>query len=252
MKGTTRIATNEGNYIVAFPISYNEPCFFYVDRDMVIIKEATTSEWLWATTEWNATIERGEWNVPVKEWWAAQSILFKEKEEIVLRFFKDIPLSPEEESKVRIENWKHIDDNARVINSFIKYPLTTEDEYNVAYHKYITSSYKMYESIAALPNCEIVELGGDKFISNEYSGGKTPTDVLSYEGEFPVIVSTENQSYWRGGGSRATAKYYLLESRGVKPSPFLTVIAGDSFGTVKDCNLDFSFEEVYAATHKTK
>lgn len=58
---TARIATRDENYLVAIPVNYGTPMFFFVKKDMeTIIREATKDEWIWATTEWNTHVEDNE------------------------------------------------------------------------------------------------------------------------------------------------------------------------------------------------
>ena len=90
MIATARIATIENNYIVAIPKSYNEPHFFFVKKNMkTIIREASASEWLWATTEWESNLERGEWEIGNNDYFAKKTKLRNERREKAFSLFKD-------------------------------------------------------------------------------------------------------------------------------------------------------------------
>jgi hypothetical protein len=245
---TARIATLEKNWFVAIPESYNEPRFFFIKRDMkTIIREAAASEWLWATTEWQSNIERGEWEIGNDDWFSNQSKLLAKKEEVVRQFFNEVPKSPEEQFELFLINYegRTIEEIATALQ---KYPFSTEEEYRKELFEYVEEKYHIYQKIATLPKCEIVPLESDSYQTGEYSGKTVAANIADYKGTFPVIVSTYSETYWQGNSSRSYTTYYLLQES-KKPITIVTKVSGDGFGIVESRNLDVDFEKIYNATH---
>ena len=103
MLTTARIETLEKNFLVAVPVSYNEPHFFFIKRDMkTIIREADASEWLWATTEWNSPLERGKWEIGNDDWFEVQTALREERRKSAFQILEKKGTSTTENGNVKI------------------------------------------------------------------------------------------------------------------------------------------------------
>lgn len=75
-KLTTRIKTENGNYIAATPLFFGSIGFAWINANNEVLKPATANEWIFATTSWGDSenlpiIERGEfgefeWNTEIE------------------------------------------------------------------------------------------------------------------------------------------------------------------------------------------
>lgn len=247
---TAKIATLERNWLVAVPTDYDDPIFFFVDRKGNILKEATTSEWMWATTCWSTEIVRTEWEIGQDNWFRDQTALFLKKEEVVRAHFTTPPKNKEELlAHLKGLNCYYYEEHEEAL----QFALLVEQQwqeyaYPTDYKNFIEASYATFQKIAALPKCEISHLSGESYSGDKYSGGTNAANINDYSGQLPAIVSTSSSCYWRGGSSRSRKTYYLL-LEGSAPTEILTVVHGDGFNIVEDSNVDFDFKEIYKATH---
>ena len=97
MEATARIITLEGNFLVAVPVSYNTPLFFFMESDMkTISRQADEAEWVWATTEWSSPLERGSWDISNDDYLEIQEKLRQERREKAFEILNDERSSTEE------------------------------------------------------------------------------------------------------------------------------------------------------------
>ena len=97
MEATARIITLEGNFLVAVPVSYNTPLFFFMESDMkTISRQADEAEWVWATTEWSSPLERGSWDISNDDYLEIQEKLRQERREKAFLIMNDERSSTEE------------------------------------------------------------------------------------------------------------------------------------------------------------